>query len=214
MYELFILQPMALVNGALVTLYITVASSLLGTTGGVALWLLGRKKVTRVLYTFTDAIRATPNLIIIFLVFYFPFHDLGFPVPNATTAAIVGLAIAQAAYTADTLRSSEALIPISQIDGLKGIGATESEVLVLVTIPNLVRLAWSPHVAFWIGNLKLSSLASVIGAPDLAYVARVTMANTFRSFDAWVAVGIVYIALAVPLAYVAKIAERHRYFRQ
>lgn len=214
MYQILFMNPEALFRAIGITLAITFISSAAGTALGVGYWLIARGPLKPIAYWISDAIRAIPNLVLIFAVYYFPFRSLGLIVPNATASAILGLAIAQIAYTADSLRAAEAQVPRGQIDGLFGIGATQGEISRLVVVPNLIRLSWAPHVAFWLGNLKLSSLASVIGAPDLTYLAKVSMASTFRSIDAWLAVAVIYIALAIPLGIAARLVERHRFFRQ
>ncbi len=214
MIDFFTTQPQAILSACLVTITLTLVSSLLGTGVGVLIWLFSRGLLARIAYPILDGVRAVPNLIWIFAVFYFPFRVFSLPVPDALTSAAIGLSISQAAQTADTLRAAYAQIPVQQLDGLAGIGASQRERYRLVVFPNLFRLSWAPHIAFWIGNLKLSSLASVIGVPDLAFVARVTMANTFHSIEAWASVAVVYVILTIPLAFIGRLVERLRYFKQ
>ena len=214
MLDLIFAEPMALVRGAGVTLFITVVSSLAGTLLGTMLWSVSRGGIGLLMRPICDVLRIVPNLVIIFLVYYFPYVHFSLTPLSPLWSATLGLTIAQAAYTFDVVRTSWALIPAAQIDGMRSVGACRRTLVRTVYLPNLFRLSWAPHVALWIGNLKLSSLASVIGAPDLAYVARVTAANTFRLFEAWIAISIIYVILFLPLIFIGRRVERLAIFRQ
>ncbi|HEY0682072.1 MAG TPA: ABC transporter permease subunit [Steroidobacter sp.] len=214
MFEFFFVTPEALWRAALVTLLITVVSSVIGTAAGIALWGVSRGPLQPAFVLAADVVRIVPNLVIIFLVYYFPYNSFGLVPPGPITSAIAGLAIAQCAYTFDVIRTVVPQVPAAQIEGFKAVGASREAIARHVYLPNIFRLAWAPHIALWIGNLKLSSLASVIGAPDLAYVARVAAANTFRLFEAWIAVSIVYVLLFVPILILGRRVERLAAFRQ
>lgn len=214
MLDLLFADPTALARGAAVTLFITVMASVGGTALGVLLWLVSRSTLDWIIRPTCDVFRIVPNLVIIFAVYYFPYASFSLIAPNALWSAILGLLLSQAAYTFDVVRTSWHLIPTSQVDGLRGVGASDSTLVRYVYWPNLLRLSWAPHVALWIGNLKLSSLASVIGAPDLAYVARVTATNTFRLFEAWIAISIIYVILFLPIVILGRRVEKLSIFRQ
>ncbi len=69
-------------------------------------------------------------------------------------------------------------------------------------------------LAFYIGNLKLSSLAAVIGCAEVVFVARVAVSQTYRSIEAWLLIGAIYIVLVLPLAWAARALEKSAWLKR
>lgn len=197
-------------KGVVVTLQLAVLASILGTLGGIplgaALRLPGIRLPTQLV---VDVIRGTPNLVLIFLVYYFPTPEVfGVQSLSGFSSVLLALVVAQAAYTADLLRAAIGQVPRTQEDGLRAMGLTEWDVARFVKGPSLARQLVPAHVALWIGNLKLTSLASVIGVEDVVYVAKVSMSQSFRSLEAWLFVAAIYVVIVIPATYLLRLLER------
>lgn len=201
----------------IITVQLTVYSSLFGTILGIPIAILLRKRTIIRLPTqiVVDMIRAIPNLVLIFFCYYFPYEAL-FNIQPLTpfTAALIALIIAQAAYSADAFRAAIDQVPRQQILGVRALGFKESHVARFVILPSIVRQTLPIHVALWIGNLKLSSLASVIGVKDVVFVAKVSMAQSYRSIEAWIVVAIVFVALVLPCTYGLRLLERSAWIQR
>lgn len=96
----------------------------------------------------------------------------------------------------------------NSILGAEALGLQRFDILIFIILPDVVRQLLPPMIAFYIGNIKLSSLASVIGCHDTVFVARVAISQTYRSLEAWCIVGLVYIILVVPLGMYARKLEK------
>lgn len=198
-------------NAVLVTLALTLLSSVIGTLMGLPLVVLLRcPLLIRAPFVFVvDALRAIPNLVLIFFFYYFPYRELiGIEPFSPFLSALAALVVAQAAYSADAFRSALDQASRSQILAVRAIGYKERHVIWFVIIPSLVRQTLPIHIALWIGNLKLSSLASVIGVEDVVFVAKVSMTQSYRSLEAWIFVAAIYVLLVLPATYGLRFLER------
>ena len=204
-------------RGVLVTVELALLSSVAGTLAGIPLGVLLRGPTALVvpLRVVVDALRATPNLVLIFFVYYFPagamFGVEGF---SPFVAATLALTVSQAAYTADLVRAAVGAVPEEQVLGLRALGLQRIDVIRYGVVPSVVRQVLPGHAALWIGNFKLSSLASVIGVQDVVFVAKVAMSQSFRSLEAWIVVGAVYVAVVLPLTYALHVVESSRWLNR
>ena len=204
-------------RAVIVTINLAVLSSVLGTLLGVplAVPLRWRRLVSLPLLFVIDIFRAIPNLVLIFFFYYFPYKELlGIQPVTPFTAALTALIVAQAAYSADVFRAAIDRVPQEQVLGLRALGFPERSIIWHVVVPHVTRQTLPTQVAFWIGNLKLSSLAYVIGVGEVVYVAKTGMAQNFRSLEAWLAVALIYIILVLPCAYILRMLEHSKWIRR
>jgi len=208
---------LAFLEGAGITLALGVASSVIGSLLGVPVAILLRQHplISTPVGLIVDAIRAIPNLVLILAAYYLPFDTLiGWSGPSPFLASLIGLTIAQIAYSADLVRSAIDAVPEAQLTAARGLGFREWQVARWVILPFVVRDVLPSHMALWIGNVKLSSLASTIGVHDSVYVARLAMSQTFRSLESWIVVACIYIALVTPLTLLQRRIERSEWLRR
>lgn len=199
----------AFLSGSIVTIYISFLSFLVGTFVGIPIGILLNKIPSKTILLVNDAIRAIPVLVMIFFVYYFPFKQLfGIDPPNALYSAIIAMSITQASYTADLVRAAIDNVSIKIIMGAKAIGLKEMSILRYIIIPDIIRQILPAEVAFLIGIIRLSSLASVIGAKEVVFVARTSISQNFRSLEAWIVVAIIYIILVLPVTYLSRCLEK------
>ncbi len=201
----------------MVTIELTILSSLIGTLLGVPVaFLLRQSPFIRIpAWAFVDVTRAIPNLVLIFFFYYFPYDAVfGIRPLSAFASALLALIVAQAAYSADVIRAAIDQVPRNQILGLRSLGFKEYQVARHIVIPSVVKQTLPVHVAFWIGNLKLTTLASVIGVEDVVFVAKVSMAQSYRAIEAWMFVALIFIVLVLPSTYGLRWLERSAWIRR
>ena len=206
----------ALGRGIWVTIELSVISSIVGTFFGVLLGMLFRvKPLDRLLLPLNDMIRAVPVLVLIFFIYYFPYLDImGCQPPSAYMCALAALTLGQAVYTADIVRAAVDGVSKGSIMGARSVGLRENEIWWYIVLPDIFRQILPTLIGFFIGNIRLSSLASVIGCEDVVFVARTAIAQRFRSMEAWVLVGFIYIALVLPLAWAARKIENSEWLKR
>jgi polar amino acid transport system permease protein len=210
-----ITQWPGLIRGTVVTLQLFFLASFLGTLVGcgVALIAIRESYLASLICFVLDVIKAVPVLVIIFFLYYLPTKELfGLPPLSPFTAVTGALLIGQMAGTADIVRVAILQTPNDQLVGLRGIGLSSMQIHRNLTLPWIIRCTFSSHMAMWIGNLKLSSLASIFGVPDVVYVAKINITQNFRSFEAWLVVAAIYVVLVLPLTYFQRWLERSPYF--
>lgn len=206
----------ALLGGLWVTIQLALYSSIIGTIIGFPLGVFLRFKPLKIIsLPINDIFRAIPLLVLIYLFYYFPYKALlGMEPPTEFTCALLALTLAQAVFTADIVRGAIDGVSQRTILGAKSLGFKDKQVWRYVIIPDVFRQILPTLVAFYIGNLKLSSLASVISTPELLYVAKTASGQSFRSLEAWILVAAIYIILVVPLSYFARKLENSKWLKR
>jgi ABC-type amino acid transport system permease subunit len=100
------------------------------------------------------------------------------------------------------------------IDGARALGFRESAVWRFVVFPDIARQLLPPLMAFFIANVKSTSLASAIGVYEVLFVARIATGTTGRNLEAWLIVAAIYIVLIVPLGWLSRTIEHSRWMRR
>jgi His/Glu/Gln/Arg/opine family amino acid ABC transporter permease subunit len=198
-------------SGIWITLQLTFYSCVFGTVLGLpvaALLTFPHPAVRAVLVLAVDTIRAVPDLVLFFFFFYFPYREVfGIEPLRPFISAVLAMTTILTMYCGDLFREAARQAPRSQALGLRGIGFSSLQVFRYATLPAVVRHALPSLVAFWIGILKMSSLASAIGVNDTVFVAKIGMAQSYRSLEAWITVALVYVVLVLPPVYGMRILQ-------
>jgi His/Glu/Gln/Arg/opine family amino acid ABC transporter permease subunit len=205
----------AFISGTWVTVQLSVLSCLVGTIIGFVLGPVLRLKIIGSIFlTLNDMLRALPTLVLIFFFYYFPYRDFGCAAPSAFVCACAALTLSQAAYTADIVRAAVDGVSQSSIMGARSVGLKEITIWQYIILPDIFRQVLPSLIAFFIGIVRLSSLASVIGCEDVVFVARITIGQKFRSLEAWIIVAAIYIVLVLPLTWFARRLERAEWLKR
>ncbi|HEX2874790.1 MAG TPA: ABC transporter substrate-binding protein/permease [Polyangiaceae bacterium] len=195
-------------QGALVTLLISVFSFALASPVGIAL-------ATLRLYTgrpgrwlaaaYVEVFRGTPLLLQLY-VLYFGLADVIRLEPM--TAAVLGLALNYGAYEAEVYRGALSSVPQGQTEAARALGLSRWQALRHVVFPQALRTALPAVTNDFVALLKDSSLISVITVVELTK--RMTiLAVELRD---WITPGLMcaglYFVMSFPLARWARRIER------
>ena len=119
----------AFLDGAVLTLQLAFIATVLGTVIGV-LGAIGRRSshpvIARICGIYVEAIRNTPLLVQIFLV-YFGLASLGLKF-SAFTVAAAALTINVGAYTTEIIRAGFDAIPRGQIEAAEGLALSRAQI--------------------------------------------------------------------------------------
>ena len=185
-------------QGALLTVQLTVISIVLGFTLGTlcaVLRVYGHPLVRRLVGAYVEIIRNTPLLVQIFIV-YFGIATLGWKI-DAETSAIIALVINVGAYTTEIMRAGIESIPRTQIEAADCLGLKRLQVIShIVLLPAMERVYPALSSQFVLLMLA-SSITSQISAEELTAVANLIQSDTYRSFEVYIVVAIVYLALSL-----------------
>lgn len=153
-----------------------------------------------------EVVRAVPQLLVLYIVF-FGLSTLGInldPLP----AAIVGLGIADAVFTAEYYRAGFLTVAPAQRDAGLSLGLKPLQVARFVVIPQTIPFVVPPLLNSFVGLMKAATLASAVGAPEILYGGRNYMEATGHVAPAAVAIMGLYIIATVPLTRAVRALEK------
>jgi polar amino acid transport system permease protein len=144
---------------------------------------------------YVEVIRNTPLLVQIFIV-YFGLPSLGLRL-SAETAAVIALVINTGAYGSEIIRAGIESIAKGQIEAAECLGLNKLQIYWhIVLIPAVERVYPALSSQFVLLMLS-SSITSQISAQELTAEANMIQSETFRSFEVYLIVAAVYLALSV-----------------
>jgi polar amino acid transport system permease protein len=187
------------ISGLYVSLWLTVVAMLLGTILGLVLAIARMSKdglASSSAGLFIWFFRGTPLLVqLIFwynLSTLFPQISIAIPfgptlaswdtnsVITPITAAIVGLALNEAAYMAEIIRGGLLSVDRGQAETAEAFGMTRGRALWRIIIPQAMRSIVPPTGNQLISMIKATSLVSVIAMADLLYSVQSIYNRTFE----------------------------------
>jgi polar amino acid transport system permease protein len=224
-----------LASGVIRTLQLTLVGYLLalilGLVGG-----LGRISKNPVIYTiatlYVEVVRGVPLLVVLlYIAFVFepqvsvflnssaeslnwPFlSDLSLILRNDFMRGALGLAIGYGAYLSEVYRAGIESIARGQMEAARSLGMSYGQAMRYVILPQAVRIILPPLGNDFIAMLKDSSLVSAIGAlpvdAELTLRGRMYSASTFKSFETWNSVAILYLMMSLGLSVIVRYVEQH-----
>lgn len=202
-----------LLDGTLVTIYVTVLAGVFGLILGL-ISALGRMSATRWLKwpagAYIEFFRGTPLLVQLFLI-YFGLPQLEFiPVIPAFWAGVLGLSLYAGAYFSEIIRGALNAVPSGQLEAAETLGLKTLQAYRFVVIPQATRIAIPALGNQFISLIKDSTLVSVITVSDLLFEGRSLISRTFAAMTVYMAIAFVYLILSnVAALGVAAIERRY-----
>ena len=201
-YELDFAPPLAywpdLLLGAATTVGLSITTTVLGFGFGVvcAVARSGRTgAAARVAGAYVEAIRNTPLLVQIFIV-YFGLASVGFKI-GVFTAAILALVINVGAYTGEIVRAGIESVPRSQLEAAQCLALGRWQVLRHVVLPPAIERVWPALTSQYVLLMLATSITSQISTEELTAVANRIQSDTFRSVETYLIVAAAYLALSL-----------------
>jgi polar amino acid transport system permease protein len=187
----------AFLEGAWLTIQLTVVAIVLGFVVGTlcaVLRVYGGGLVRRLVGGYVEIIRNTPLLVQIFIV-YFGLASVGLKL-SAELSAIIALVINVGAYTTEIMRAGIESIGKTQLEAADCLGLTRLQTIFhIVLLPAMERVFPALSSQFVLLMLA-SSVTSQISAEELTATANLIQSETYRSFEVYVVVAVVYLALS------------------
>ncbi|WP_223068636.1 amino acid ABC transporter permease [Paenibacillus caui] len=123
-------------------------------------------------------------------------------------SAFVALALNEAAYMAEIVRSGLASVGKGQHRAAHALGMNNWQRMRYVVLPQAFRVIVPPTANQFIGMLKTSAMASVVGYTDLLLTAQQTASANFDYIDTLIAAVIYYLAFTALFTFVQSYLER------
>jgi polar amino acid transport system permease protein len=185
-----------LMDGVVSTLVLAALSilfgSIIGTLGAVGRS-FGPRWLSLIIAGYVELIRNTPLLIQLYFVFFsLPMFGLKF---SSNTAAIIALSIHLGAYATEILRAGIAAVPRGQIEAAKSLGLSGYRIIRHVVLVPAVRAVYPALSAQYILQLMGTSIVGAIAAEELTAIANNLVMETFRSFEVYIVIAVIYFVL-------------------
>ncbi len=127
---------------------------------------------------------------------------------TALTAGSICLSLNCGAYMAEIIRAGIEAIDPGQMEAARSLGLPYWKSMFRVVLPQAIKNMIPSIVNQFIITLKDTSILSVIGFPELVNKAQNVISITFKSFQVWIIVGVMYLIIILALQFVAKMLER------
>lgn len=225
-----------LMQGLLTTIRLSIWATLLavvfGTLAGLAR--VSRSRLSRMLArTYVETVRNLPPLVLVFIFYFFVSSQvmpasgledalyglstwqrqvvefLFGPVQGvaAFAAGALTLAIYEGAYIAEIVRAGIESVEHGQWEASASLGFGRFDQLRLVVLPQALKVIIPPLAGQFISTIKDSAIVSVISVQELTFQGLELMASTFRTFEVWTTIAVLYLVLTLLCSYAARRVE-------
>jgi|JI10StandDraft_1071094.scaffolds.fasta_scaffold51318_4 general L-amino acid transport system permease protein len=202
-------------------LLITLIASITGIVASVPLGILlalGRKSempVVRLLCTgFIEIVRGVPLVLVLFMAAnMFPLFMPPGVNPGKLLLALIGIGLFSAAYMAEVIRGGLQAIPKGQYEASMAVGLSYWRMMLLVVMPQALKIVIPGIVNNFISLFKDTSLVSVIGIFDLFNIVQsgfndATWASAQTGNTGYFALALIYWAFCFAMSRYSQYIER------
>jgi His/Glu/Gln/Arg/opine family amino acid ABC transporter permease subunit len=123
-------------------------------------------------------------------------------------AYLVGLAIYGGAYLAEVFRAGILSVSRSFVEAGRSLGLSGVQIVRYVTLPIMFRTVLPSLSNTFISLFKDTSLAMAIAVPELTFVTRKVVTDTFQYIQAWTTAGVLYLVTTYAIAALLRFLER------
>lgn len=198
-----------LLNGLLQTVWFSTAAMALGLVIAIV-GALGKTSapspVRFLINAYIEVIRNTPFPVQLFIIF-FGLPSIGIRLsPNLT--AVLALTLNFAAYGIEIVRAGIESIPRGQLEAGRALGLQQLQVFRYVVLKPALNAIYPALTSQFILTMLYSSVCSTIAATELTGAANDITSRTFRSFEGYFSVTLIYFLLSAFFWMLFRIIER------
>jgi polar amino acid transport system permease protein len=196
-------------KGLIYTIIISVISIILGLVIGVISGVASLSKnpfINQSAQMYVELFRGTPLLVQIYI-FYFCVATI-VHMDSPVVIGSITLAFFSGAYISEMVRAGIESIDKGQIEAAKATGLSEWQTLRYILFPQAFRRIIPPVTGQFVSLIKDSSLLSVISVRELTKASEMINATTYRTFEAYLPLAVLYMLLTYPLYHMTRMMER------
>jgi polar amino acid transport system permease protein len=198
-----------LMEGAVTTLWLTIASIGAGFSMGFVLAVMRLSKLRLVSFAaafYVWLFRGTP-LLVQLIVIYTGLPQIGIRL-SVIESALIGLSLNEAAYLSEIIRAGIAAIPSGQSQAGKALGMRNLQIMRFIILPQAVRIIVPPIGNSVNGLLKTTSITSVISMEELLRRTQVLIQERFMVLELFAVAALYYLAMTTAWDFVQRAIER------
>lgn len=156
---------------------------------------------------FVEVVRNTPFLVQIFFIF-FALPMMGVRL-NPTVTAIIALAINGGAYAIEIIRGGVDSIHKGQVEAGLALGLHKAQVFRLIVLKPALRAIYPSLTSQFIMLTLTTSVCTSIAAYELTSVAQIIESDTFRSFEVYFTITLMYLVISWMMMGLFALISRH-----
>ncbi|PTM41561.1 amino acid ABC transporter permease [Bosea sp. 124] len=187
----------SILDGVWITLLLSACAMLGGLVIGVscaAARVYGPGWLKRIVAAYVEVIRNTPLLVQLFLIF-FGLPSFGIRL-DGLTAAIIALVINLGAYTTEIVRAGFEAVPKAQVEAGHSLGLSGLQVFRYIVVFPALKAMFPALASQFVLLMLATSVVSQISVEDLFHAASIVQSRTFRDFEVYTVIGVLYLGLA------------------
>lgn len=208
-YSIFIEYGPRILLGFWLTIKIVLAAVMLALPFSLVLVFARRSNVRIFSWSsvaFIELFRNTPFIIQVFLLYYvLPFYGLRLP---AEQVGIIALAAFGSAYFAEVIRAGIDAMPSGQLESARAIGMTEFQAMRYIILPQAVSVIIPALTNQMLSLVKESAILSTITVQEMTMTAIRVQGETFRPFEAFIMIALLYWLLNETVAFALRKLEK------
>lgn len=197
-------------GGLAVTLEVTGAALVLAFALGAliaVLKVLPCRPLRLVLDFYTSIFRGIPLIVLLFIAYFATPQLTGYKI-SMFAASVLTLGLNGSATVSETLRGGIEGVDRGQYDASRALGLPYVTMMTRIIIPQALRSVAPALVNEVITVLKSSSLVTTIGLMDMMRAAQSVQALTYRAFEPFIIVAVIYYVIVMCLTVVTACLER------
>ncbi|MEW9617893.1 amino acid ABC transporter permease [Shinella sp. S4-D37] len=203
-------QADRLLLGCLWTLGLSLLSMCVGMVAAVAIILLRTSKSRLPAFlagVYVQLFRNTPFLVQIYFI-YFGFPAMGIRF-DSNTAALIALSANFAAYSSEIIRGGITSVPRGQTEAGLALGLGTLETFFYIVLKPAVRKVYPALVSQFVLLMLMTSVASSVGATELTTFGQEIEYATYRSFEVYFTLSVIYLSMAVMLSFTLSRVDKY-----
>ena len=210
--KFYLLQPYIsmFIDGLAVTCEVTVAALVLALALGFVIAVLKVvpcRPLRAALDFYTSIFRGVPLIVLLFMAYFATPQLTGYKI-SMFAAGVITLGLNGSATVSETVCGGIEGVDRGQYDAARAIGLSYGAMMRLIIIPQALRSVIPALVNEVITVLKSSSLVATIGLMDMMRAAQSVQALTYRAFEPFLAVAVVYYLIVMALTAAGHAVER------
>ncbi len=187
-------------SGAAMTLFLIAVSAVAGIVLSV-LGAAGRRSrhawLRHAIASYVELIRNTPFLVQLFFIF-FGLPSLGIRL-DPVAAAILAMTLNMTAYTTEIVGAGLDAVPKGQREAALALGLRPRLVFIKIVLPQALKVIYPALTSQIVIMMLESAVVSQIAVRELTYEADLLQARTFRAFETYFIITLVYLAMSIGL---------------
>jgi polar amino acid transport system substrate-binding protein len=206
-----------LLQGAIITVELTLLSMLLAVTIGLPVALsrlYGPAPLRAAATLYVEFFRGIPVLLLLFLIYYSlpgiaARYDLPFTLRlPAFAAAILGFGLNYGAYEAEIYRAGIRSIPVGQWEAAASLGMSRPLCFRRIILPQAIRVILPPMTNDLVALFKDTSVVSIIAVEELTKEYQILSKSSMKYLEIGLATAALYLIMSVPLGYLSRYLEK------